>query len=236
MRSYLRVITMIRCFKIGLVLFVVFCVVGLVTPYQLTAKSPVPSPGLLQTSTLTPTPTPLTMPPQVDVVIEGFAFKPATLNISIGTTVIWHNNDSQPHTVSSPRALFDSGNFSRGATFSYIFEQKGIFEYSCTIHSYMKGKIFVDSEAQFLSKTDGKIIDPLLASRLIVILGIVNLVGGVLIFFSCRCLGGSKLGVKLMKYRSYQRFYQYHCYIWRVFWASVIIHASLAIIFFGWPS
>ena len=79
------------------------------------------------------------------------------------------------------------------------------------------------------------IIDPLLATRLIVVLGIVNLVTGALIFFSCRCLPGSKLGKGLMKHQGYQRFYKYHCYIWRVFWPSVMIHAALAIIFFGWP-
>jgi hypothetical protein len=79
------------------------------------------------------------------------------------------------------------------------------------------------------------IFDSLLATRLIVVLGIVNLVTGVLIFSSCRCLPGSKLGSKLMKHQAYQRFYKYHCYIWRVFWPSVMIHAILAIIFFGWP-
>lgn len=79
------------------------------------------------------------------------------------------------------------------------------------------------------------IIGPLLAIRLIIVLGIVNLVTGALIFFSCRCLPGSKLGNRLMKHQGYQRFYKYHCYIWRVFWPSVMIHAILAIIFFGWP-
>lgn len=79
------------------------------------------------------------------------------------------------------------------------------------------------------------VIDPLLATRLIIVLGIVNLVSGTLIFFSCRCLPGSKLGGKLMKHPAYQRFYKYHCYIWRVFWSSVMIHAILAIMFLGWP-
>lgn len=77
--------------------------------------------------------------------------------------------------------------------------------------------------------------DPLVTVRLIVALGIVNLVTGGLLFFSCRCLPGSRLGKRLMKYPVYQRFYKYHCYVWRVFWPSVIIHATLALIFFGWP-
>ncbi len=79
------------------------------------------------------------------------------------------------------------------------------------------------------------IIDPLVATRVIIILGIVNLTTGALIFFSCRCLPGSKVGNRLMKHKVYQRFYKYHCYIWRIFWPSVMLHAILVVIFLGWP-
>ncbi|HEY82688.1 MAG TPA: hypothetical protein G4O01_05300 [Dehalococcoidia bacterium] len=72
------------------------------------------------------------------------------------------------------------------------------------------------------------------APSVIFALGAINLASGLLIFFSCRCLAGSKIGARLMRYHSYQSFYQYHCYIWRAFWASVIIHASLALVVF-WP-
>jgi hypothetical protein len=73
-------------------------------------------------------------------------------------------------------------------------------------------------------------------ARVIFILGIVNLLTGALIFFSCRCLSGSRLGNRLMRYKGYQRFYKYHCHVWKVFWPSVMVHAILAVIFFGWPS
>jgi len=79
------------------------------------------------------------------------------------------------------------------------------------------------------------IFHSLTAARLIFILGIVNLVAGLMLFFSCRCLPGSKIGDRLMKYRPYQRFYRYHCYLWKVIWPSVVIHAFLAIMFLGWP-
>lgn len=79
-----------------------------------------------------------------------------------------------------------------------------------------------------------EIVNPLLATRLIIILGIVNLTTGVLIFFSCRCLPGSKLGSKLMKHPAYQRFFKYHCYLWRIFWPSVMLHGILAVVFLGW--
>ncbi len=79
------------------------------------------------------------------------------------------------------------------------------------------------------------VFGPLVTVRLIVALGTVNLVAGAPVFLSCRCLPGSRLGKRLMKHHGYQRFYKYRCYVWRVFWPSVIVHATLALIFFGWP-
>ena len=80
-----------------------------------------------------------------------------------------------------------------------------------------------------------EIFQSITVARLIFILGIVNLIGAVLIFFSCRCIANGNLLKKLMKYRGYQRFFGYHCYIWRIFWPSVVVHALLAIAFFGIP-
>ncbi len=102
---------------------------------------PAPSPVLPKE----PTPgTPSTIPSQVEVAIDGSAFKPATLNIPVGTTVIWRNNDSVAHTVTARDKSFDSGSLSRNGTFSYTFKQKGTFAYYCTLHPYMEGKVVVD--------------------------------------------------------------------------------------------
>ena len=65
--------------------------------------------------------------------------------------------------------------------------------------------------------------------RVIFALGIVNVVMGALVFFTCRCLPGSRIGKK------FPRFYKAHCYFWWVFWASVIVHAVLALVFIGRP-
>lgn len=80
------------------------------------------------------------------------------------------------------------------------------------------------------------IADSLLVTRIIIIFGMVNLLTALLIFFSCRCLPPSKIGGTLMKYRPFQRLYRYHCYLWRVFWSSVVIHTILVVIFLGWPT
>lgn len=75
-----------------------------------------------------------------------------------------------------------------------------------------------------------------IAPRIIFSLGIINVLSGFAIFFSCRCIGSAAIGKRLMQKEWYKTFYKYHCVIWRIFWPSVIIHATLAIIFFGIPA
>lgn len=91
-----------------------------------------------------PAPTPSPTPTITEVEISGFAFVPATITIPVGTTVTWFNKDSVAHTVSSREGVFDSGNLSGGATFSYTFDQNGSFEYYCKIHPSMRGKVIVE--------------------------------------------------------------------------------------------
>jgi hypothetical protein len=80
-----------------------------------------------------------------------------------------------------------------------------------------------------------ELMQSIMVPRIIVILGIINILTGAAIYFSCRCLPGARLMGRMMKYNAFQRFYKYHCYIWRVFWPSVLIHSLLALMFFGLP-
>ena len=80
------------------------------------------------------------------------------------------------------------------------------------------------------------IFQSVMAARLLFALGIINVVTGVLVALTCRCIPGWRLTSGLMKHKGYQRFYRYHCYIWWIFWASVIAHAVFAIGVFGVPS
>lgn len=79
------------------------------------------------------------------------------------------------------------------------------------------------------------IFQSIVVVKLIFSLGIINLVAAALIFFSCRCLPGSRLAGGLMKYPAYKHFYKYHCYIWWILLPSVVVHAILALSFFGVP-
>ncbi|MBU2608435.1 MAG: hypothetical protein KKF26_03885 [Chloroflexi bacterium] len=73
------------------------------------------------------------------------------------------------------------------------------------------------------------------AARIIFILAIVNLLSGALILLSCRCIPGLKISGNLMRNRVYQKFFHLHCYIWWVFWPSVLVHAVLALALIGIP-
>ena len=76
------------------------------------------------------------------------------------------------------------------------------------------------------------LIEPLLGARLVFVLGITNIILLLLVFFSCRCVGGRFLRPGGKWYAS---FYKAHCVYWVLFFASVILHAVLAVLVFGNP-
>ncbi len=78
-----------------------------------------------------------------DVSINNFTFNPASITIKTGTTVTWTNEDSAPHIVTSD-GNFDSSALSKGETFNYTFNTAGTFNYICSLHPSMKGKIIVE--------------------------------------------------------------------------------------------
>jgi len=80
----------------------------------------------------------------IDVAIEGFAFTPNDLTISVGTTVRWTNNDAAPHTsTSDDMTTWDSGTLTTGQDWSFTFTEAGAFPYHCEIHPSMTANITV---------------------------------------------------------------------------------------------
>lgn len=78
-----------------------------------------------------------------EVKMKNTAFNPSDLTVDKGTTVKWTNDDSLTHTVVANDNSFSSGNMGKGQTFEFTFNQVGSFEYKCSIHPSMKGKITV---------------------------------------------------------------------------------------------
>jgi plastocyanin len=89
----------------------------------------------------TPVATTANLPLTVTVENIDFAFYPAEVVIARGGTVTWKQQDSIQHTVTG--AGFDSGKLTQGQTFSHTFNEVGTYEYVCTIHPSMKGKVIV---------------------------------------------------------------------------------------------
>jgi plastocyanin len=77
------------------------------------------------------------------VLIENFTYSPQAIQVTVGTTVMWTNLDTTPHTVSLASALADSGNLSQGQTYQYTFGTTGTFRYFCTYHPSMSGVVIV---------------------------------------------------------------------------------------------
>jgi len=61
--------------------------------------------------------------------IQSSQFSPANLEVRVGTTVTWTNNDGVMHTVTSDSGVFDSGYLSNGDTFTFTFTEAGTFPY-----------------------------------------------------------------------------------------------------------
>src|SRR6516164_2025758 len=82
------------------------------------------------------------------VEIDNFAFAPATLTVTAGTTVTWKNEDDSPHRIGDQNGTFKSAALETDDTFSHTFAAPGEYPYICTMHPYMVGKIVVRSAAK----------------------------------------------------------------------------------------
>jgi len=77
-------------------------------------------------------------------------YDPPHVTIFIGGEILWRNDDSSAHTVTSGNALtgpdgnFDSSLIKSGQTFSHMFDKSGEYRYFCMIHPWATGSITVN--------------------------------------------------------------------------------------------
>jgi plastocyanin len=84
------------------------------------------------------------------------AVSPNPIQAKVGQTVVWTNDDSAFHTVTSGKIgaadagkMFDSGLqgptalTAKGKTFEHTFDTAGEVDYHCTLHPAMTGKVVV---------------------------------------------------------------------------------------------
>jgi plastocyanin len=77
------------------------------------------------------------------ITIQAMRFIPANLQVSAGDTVIWKNQDVVPHTATSDRKSFDSGEIKAGASWKHVAKKAGSYVYICTYHPTMKAELVV---------------------------------------------------------------------------------------------
>ncbi len=77
------------------------------------------------------------------VTIDNFSFVPQVLTVKAGTSVTWINKDDVPHTVVSTSRKFASRVLDTDERFSFTFKDLGTYEYYCSVHPHMTGKIVV---------------------------------------------------------------------------------------------
>jgi len=90
-------------------------------------------------------------------------YAPPIINIKVGDTITWSNDDKEGHTVTSgdsagrfgwmsekqgkfgePDGFFDSGRFMPNDSWTYTFDNTGTFSYFCTFHPWMEGIVIVE--------------------------------------------------------------------------------------------
>jgi plastocyanin len=76
------------------------------------------------------------------IVMKDSEFRPNHAAVSRGTTVTWQNDDQYPHDVAFTGGP-QSPTLDSGGTYQRTFDEAGTFDYECTIHPGMVGRVTV---------------------------------------------------------------------------------------------
>jgi len=115
---------------------------------------PEPEPEIeLEREVIEPTIVGVSLPPGSSVPgceEENACYIPFSVSINAGDTIVWLNDDSAAHTVTSgtpfegPDGVFDSSIFMSATTFEQTFSESGTYDYFCMVHPWMVGQIQVN--------------------------------------------------------------------------------------------
>ena len=99
--------------------------------------------ALVSTPCLAEDPNNAAAEPVATVSMDHNTFIPGEITVVPGTTVTWVNKEAMPHTVVDLNKGFRSKTLAKDASFSFTFATAGDFDYLCSIHPNMKGKVIV---------------------------------------------------------------------------------------------
>ncbi len=77
------------------------------------------------------------------VSIANFAFAPAEIVVAPGQRVAWMNADGAPHGIKFGDGASGIDPLLPGTQFARTFESAGTFDYVCSVHPYMTGRVVV---------------------------------------------------------------------------------------------
>jgi len=82
---------------------------------------------------------------EIAVSIARFTFDPDRIEIFVGDSVTWTNEDLALHTATAEDGAWDTGALDRGGTGRITFETAGEHRYFCAFHPHMRGAVLVRS-------------------------------------------------------------------------------------------
>ena len=79
-----------------------------------------------------------------EIGIDNFNFTPPSLTVKAGTTITWINKDDVPHLIVSPQNKFKASPvLDTDQRYSTTLKTAGTYDYFCSLHPKMQGKIIV---------------------------------------------------------------------------------------------
>jgi plastocyanin len=82
-------------------------------------------------------------PKTIDVVIEHFAFAPASIEARPGDTVVFVNHDITTHTATAVDGSWTTNDVASGQSARVVVPATGDGAYVCRYHPVMKGRIVI---------------------------------------------------------------------------------------------
>jgi plastocyanin len=79
----------------------------------------------------------------VTVTIRDFTYFPEDLSVNLGAEVTWLNEDGVIHDATDRDGAWETELLGEGESGTITLDEPGSFEYYCTVHPYMEGRLIV---------------------------------------------------------------------------------------------
>jgi len=125
---------------------------GFTVSYAVSSEKTSAMPAPVEIPSMGPTTVEVSMPTGTSVPgceETDACYIPSSVSVSTGSTVVWINDDTAAHTITSgsptggPDGVFDSSLVMGGALFEVTFDDAGSYDYFCMVHPWMTGIVNV---------------------------------------------------------------------------------------------